>query len=484
MSNSFLAGSGAVWIQPDGPNTPLYYLGCHEMGEIASPKGDLNLFYCPDPSRPNKFEVVGQYQSTPGPITTTLTTGIGAVAAWLESIDCAVPVYVAQISCGRKDVFVNYDRLFILDSAVITSHSLSGLAIRTPDSQAESLQTFSISATKLHRIMHSYAAGQRSWGAGARDGLVVSFCGPDRCYGVCGDAFSGCQEGYLGVEGIVGSPSNVYRTNDAGIMWEPTPVNPFIATEDVRGLVTFLNTSSTWKVAAARGVTDAANPAEIAVSDDRGLTWTNYDVGAVNGQYMIGRGDSVFGFGGTRIWTVTTGGYIYTSDDGCQTWTAQQSGTLTTSDLYAIHFADNLHGVAVGEDNYILATTNAGEDWSLITAPAAEVGNTVLGIHMIDNERWWVCYDSARIYYTNDGGTSFRERPLSISGVGSIRRIKFASPYSGWLLHLNAAGTVGTVYHTVNGGYTWELQAMPTGTGPLYDIWPCDCNTAYFAGEF
>ena len=36
-----LAGEGAIWVQPDGPNTELMYLGCHELGDIEEPLGDV-----------------------------------------------------------------------------------------------------------------------------------------------------------------------------------------------------------------------------------------------------------------------------------------------------------------------------------------------------------------------------------------------------------------------------------------------------------
>ncbi len=49
MSEQLLSGEGAIWVQPDGPNTETFYLGCHVLGDIDEPRGDLSLKYCPDP---------------------------------------------------------------------------------------------------------------------------------------------------------------------------------------------------------------------------------------------------------------------------------------------------------------------------------------------------------------------------------------------------------------------------------------------------
>ena len=39
MADFFTAAMGAVWIQPDGPNTEVQYLGCHDVAGIVLAKG-------------------------------------------------------------------------------------------------------------------------------------------------------------------------------------------------------------------------------------------------------------------------------------------------------------------------------------------------------------------------------------------------------------------------------------------------------------
>src|SRR3972149_12276387 len=112
MAHIFLAGEGALWILPGGPNTAPDFLGCHLLGDVTEPTGDVTLGYCPDPSGPNRFKVKYSFQGVPGVVTTSITTDVQATAAALEDIACPVPLFVMQSQCGRKDVFANYDRAF------------------------------------------------------------------------------------------------------------------------------------------------------------------------------------------------------------------------------------------------------------------------------------------------------------------------------------------------------------------------------------
>jgi len=33
--------AGAIWVQPDGPNTEVYFLGCHGLDEISESMGGI-----------------------------------------------------------------------------------------------------------------------------------------------------------------------------------------------------------------------------------------------------------------------------------------------------------------------------------------------------------------------------------------------------------------------------------------------------------
>jgi predicted esterase len=65
---------------------------------------------------------------------------------------------------------------------------------------------------------------------------------------------------------------------------------------------------------------------------------------------------------GGRFWIVGDGGAILASSDDGVTWAAQTSGT--TENLYAVHFADALHGAAVGRRGTVVVTADGGATWT------------------------------------------------------------------------------------------------------------------------
>lgn len=484
MAKSFLAGAGAIWIQPDGPNSQPYYLGCHTLGDIERPLGDANLVMIPDAEHPNKFIPLDIFKSDgPSPVTTSIQSVIKSAADWLEIVDCPVPVYVHQILCGRMDVFDNWDRSVILDKSILTSETMSGMAIMTPEDQDRSMQSFDLAARSMHRLFPLSTGEQNIVSVAGQTALTVAFSGSRKCYGQCGNVHSACQDGYIGVTGLIGAPTNVYSTDDGGLVWYPTAANPFQSHEDVSGLVDFQVGKNAYRVLVARGVLDGLNAAEIAYSDDRGASWTNVDVGTINGQYSVGRGNPLFSWNNENIWLVTTGGYIYFSKDSGATWTAQESGATTVQDLHAIHFASASVGYAVGAANTILRTLD-GQNWSAIAGPAAEAGNVAQAVFVLDRNHVWVGYDSGNLYFSNDGGDSWFERSYPGSNAGEIQSIKFCNEYVGYITHISTGGTVGNLFRTINGGWSWVTQSLPSGVGPLYDVHVCNCNKIYTVGDF
>lgn len=474
----FLAGNGTLWVQPDGPNTMPVYLGEHGIGDITKPKGDATTVHVASPMKPNKFIPWNIYRGEPGAITFSVDTGIKDIADWLETIECPVPMYIGLVACGRKDVWSNYSRLFIIEQSMITSENMSGVVIRDPANQGESVSTFDVSALAMHKIIQTVVAKLQIAGTTGRTSQAIRFVNQDRCYGTCGSAVSPNQVGYLGLVGLLGTPTNAYLTINGGKTWLPCAGNPFMDTEDVIALETMMRSATAHRVIAARGTADLLNYAEIAYSDDGGTTWTNINVGAVVGQYAIGR-NSLWAVNPDYIYHVTTGGYIYQSKNAGATWTALHSGTLTINDLYCVHFSDDRNGVAAGANNTMLITKD-GQNWTILTGPAAEGGNICRTVAVLDAEHFWVGYSSGRLYYTNDAGATWFERVFPGYSTGQIYKLDFVNDYVGYMLHLSAGGAVSSVFRTVNGGATWENFTLPAGTGVLRQLTAIDCNLAYF----
>jgi hypothetical protein len=107
---------GALWIQPNGFNTTLYYLGCHALGSVSAPKGSLTLKQCFDEDQ--KYETRGLVRSAPGLITGQVTAETEMIQSILDQVEesgCPFALYVNSVLCNRKlNVFENYGRGFVL----------------------------------------------------------------------------------------------------------------------------------------------------------------------------------------------------------------------------------------------------------------------------------------------------------------------------------------------------------------------------------
>lgn len=476
-STPFVAGQSSIWVQPNGPNTKPEYLGCHEAGDVEEGQGDVTLLYCPDEKKTGAFKVVGSVQAQADAPTFSLMTTIKKTGDWLERIKCAVPIYIHKQSCGRRDVFQNYDRTFAFSQARITSKTMSNLAARTPESTDESMQEFALSCEAVLRILE-LTAGRQSIAA-VRDLKAIVFYNEETCGGDCGPASTVCTKGIVAGDGDYAAKAALYTTDDGGATWVAAAADPFAVGEDISALVAFSVGRSTIRILAARGTADGANPAEVAYSDDDGATWTLVNVGSVNGQYVAGP-QGMFALDQFHIWLVTQDGYIYFSEDGGVTWTAQESGTLNAAVWYAVQFRDDLNGWVGGTNNEIAMTEDGGVTWTAVTGPAGQATDDVLTLAILGEYTVWLGFDDGTLWYSMDGGANWTQRTLPVA-AGDVEYIAFANELVGYLVY-NTAGGVGGVLRTIDGGYTWETVSVPT-TGELAAIHICDINDAFVVGE-
>ena len=220
--------------------------------------------------------------------------------------------------------------------------------------------------------------------------------------------------------------------------------------------------------------TTNADPAEIAYSDDEGATWTVVEVGAAAGEFIT----CMFALDRYHIWVGTDLGYIYFSDDGGATWTTQEAGVIAATDYLDISFVSPTHGVAVNEGNVVAVTVNGGRTWSAVTGPAA--GDDLLSVAMVTENRWFIGTNAGELWCTENAGTTWAARTFSGSGAGEVQDIAFENEMVGFLAH-DTVAPVGRVLRTKDGGYTWELETVPTNAG-IAEIVVCGPNHVFAAG--
>ena len=494
MSEDYFDGNmGRIWVQPDGPNTEPFYLGCHDMGDITEPGGDIIKRYCPDRNTYGRWKVALTSVGVPGDVTGSITTFIGPTADYLQTLAnkaarCPFPVYVHQSTCGRPDVFLAYEAGTLLQNCRITSRTKTNMALREGSDAAE--MTFELSAdnpmTEYWPLRMS-----RLTTTEAEDAKDITLCGEDRCTGHCGEEEALGDEFMVTTMGGTGAAANVLNSVDAGATITGV-AGPWAANQDIISAVCYSTGQDTVRHIIALGTTVGGTPAAVAYTDNAGTAWTAVAVGAVNTEFFPWVG-GLFAFDPYHIWGCTdTGGgaagNIYFSEDSGVSWALQATGGDA---LNYIHFCDYNTGVCVGDTNVILATTDGGASWSTITGPAG--GANALCVSVIDRYRWHVGFDDGEYWSTFDGGATWEQRdlpmPPSGTAIDRVNDVHFIDEHNGVLGIKFSVGVAkwGAIYRTFDGGYSWEIYttdvAYATGALGMTAVRMAHPNLAYGCGD-
>jgi photosystem II stability/assembly factor-like uncharacterized protein len=82
---------------------------------------------------------------------------------------------------------------------------------------------------------------------------------------------------------------------------------------------------------------------------------------------------------------------------------------------------------------------------------------------------------------TFDGGATYGHKIFNGHGTKAVADISFINEHVGVLV-ANTAAPVGTVYHSVDGGHTWNAVDVPANLG-LNACVQADLNRAYIVGK-
>lgn len=466
---NFLAGQASIWVQPDGPNTKPMYLGCHEVGDIAEPFGDETTLYCPDPAQSGKFIAKSSFSGQPGAVTTSITTDIRRTQDYLETLGkCKIPIYIHKVSCGRRDVFPNFDRSFILRQARITNKTLSKLAARSSADEGESTQAFDFSAVAVDRIFNLQAS--RISVAEVSDITGIAICGEERCENNCGATQQVYDDLYVASKALVGSASDkaqVWHSSYQGV-FSPTVADPFASAEDIQGIVCFRIGKDTTRIVVARGTTDAGNPAEIKYSDDAGATWNAVNVGAHNGEF-VSSSHALVAVDAYHMWLGTNAGRIYFSSDGGLTWTAQEDAVISATAIKGISFSGIENGFAVYTGGQV-AKTSDGVTWGAVTVSGSGAATDISAItpYFV----WVVGTDG--MFYSHNAGLTWSKR-----NSNAVAAIDFLNELEGVAV---GSASSGLIWTTIDGGYDWSATPLLTNTGYL-DVHMISTTLSYITGK-
>lgn len=480
----FTSRDGAVFIQR-APNVEPEYLGCYDIGDVNPSEGDVELIQGRDVW--GKYRVMAHTESAPEVIEIELTAWLDKVAHYLERVACPFYLHVNKRCGGIANAINNYERGISLEIIKRTARNLTALAAGIGE-DADSQQVFTLAGApplwdvyKLTPDRQTTAEAQA-----ANDTVFVR-------ENLCGDCTPRYEEGTIGMnvhDAAGGATANVQYTLTGGSTWTTCAADPFAADENITTVAYAWIDSKRIRFFVGRGTTDAGNPAEIAYTDFNvetdtaiGAAWTLANVGSTNGQFFFGP-KSIFAYDYFNIWAVAGAGYIYKSSNGGQTWTAQESGVLTTEDFYTITAAPDSKRflVAAGENNAIAKTKDGGVTWSSVTGPSTQTTDEILTLDIITEKFWVIGYNDGLLFATYNGGVTWSGLTgFTGTGVGMVRAVKFLNPVQGYML-TNNASPVGAMHVTRDCGITWEALTTPTNAG-LNSLAVIRADTVYAVGE-
>jgi len=466
-TKSLTTRQGALWVQPDGPNTEVHFLGCHDLGDISEKAGSIDLLRCMD--KKGGWRTVGATQAPPDAVSTSIENMTFAVRDWLEKINCEFTLYSLHRVGGEPDIFTNYVRAIALNNARITN--LTDKSIVHHEEEKGSTQSRDIEAWPPVIRTGALTARRETTSETMALNDVHTYSPLD-----CEDRVNPGDK-VIATADASGYTGNVQQTLDAGVNWAALAADPFASGKNSMSGVAFPISDTVTRLLVAKE-TPVGAQGQVAYSDDNGATWTLVSIGGATAAHGAVDSGALFALDQGHIWLASAKGYIYFSSDGGVTWTAQTAGTLTVLDVRCVAFADENYGMAGCSTDILLATSDGGTTWALVTVLGT--GDDIYCIAP-SGDFWWVGTSGGEMYYSRDQGTTWTQRSFSGSGVGSVDDIAWANELVGYALY-NTAAPLGSILVTINGGYSWKAITTPANNG-LNALTIADTSTLYAVGE-
>jgi len=105
-------------------------------------------------------------------------------------------------------------------------------------------------------------------------------------------------------------------------------------------------------------------------------------------------------------------GAAYFTEDGGETWTKGDTGTLRS--LYNVSMGDAKHGWAIGQRGTVLRTEDGGRTWKRQPNLKEKEGAHLFAVTAIDKDRAFIVGEWGTRIYTENGGKTWRDQSFTI----------------------------------------------------------------------
>lgn len=148
-------------------------------------------------------------------------------------------------------------------------------------------------------------------------------------------------------------------------------------------------------------------------------------------------------------------GFMLTTEDGGKSWKEQTIPlfeSLMRKPTRSISITGGTHGYIVGSFGNILKTADKGKNWTRLVGINGMEEFT--GVHFVNTQVGYVCGQGGVLYKTTDGGLQWQK--INPGYSEDLYGLCFSSSERGYVWGRNI------VFETTNGGKTWkEAKALP-----------------------
>lgn len=447
--------------QRAGPETAPQYQGVWKAGGITWDQGDITIIRQPSDTQYDAFTNIGKIIGAQGNPTFDIT-GLYPLDAKStlfklarRGCDNDLQIHIGDCS-DPKDFNGGWKKIIVLEAARATSYSTEDLGALDTDERALVHETLPVSGEDLYEIV-PIAFGTLGGVQITREVMDVAILDAVNC-GACGLPSDGTSKFFALEAFAAGSPganAQIVASQDGGVTIIESTISTLGAAQSARRL----GGSGTLLVVVSD---DSDSLHYIRISDMlRGAgAWSQVTTG-----FVATKGPrDFFSLGPSLNWMVGEGGYIYFSSDVTSGVTAVEQGSLTILNLNGIHGFDASNLVTVGDGNIVLVSRNGGLAWAAAPGGGPATGVNLNCVYMRGKDEWWVGSAAGRLYYTRDGGTTWREKAFPGNGSGQVRDITFPTKQVGYMSHDGATGG-GRILRSISGGNSWYVT--PEGTGNI-----------------
>jgi photosystem II stability/assembly factor-like uncharacterized protein len=236
-----------------------------------------------------------------------------------------------------------------------------------------------------------------------------------------------------------------YSTTNGGHDWTAITSSPTLTQTWSGYRATGFQGSVMWQVSGS----------SLAISGDRGQTWSTATVHDEDAAYQSGGATSlaVMQYTDANDFVVSAAHRFYVTHDAGKTFTrilgadSRDAGASTAAGF----FFDSKHGKFATSHGAILSTADGGRTWTRSDYPVNS--GTAIALHFTSATEGWLLLDG-KLEHTTDAGATW-SMPLTSTAMTGVQGMSWADATHAW------AWTYGGLFGTADGGKSWTQLTSP-----------------------